>query len=279
MKPKFFLCLAVILLIFNSVTAQDNALFIEDSAYFYLDSALKTNDDNLKLFLENKASQKIELLLNSTDPFVYDFKLLKKKVSILKSEDKKLLVLTWGTDFSDGTYKYWGFLAYKAKKKDKTLIFKLTDQSDKIPNPEKAILNPQKWYGCIYYEIITEKQGKNVFYTLLGWDGNNLLTTKKIIEILTFKNDKPKFGGVFELPDKRVRRVIFEYSQQAVMTLRWEPKLKMIIFDHLAPSEPKFVGLYQYYGPDFSYDGLYFKKGKWLIKEDIPVKNPKPKKK
>jgi len=35
-----------------------------------------------------------------------------------------------------------------------------------------------------------------------------------------------------------------------------ERKMNMIIFDHLSPSKPSYTGNYQFYGPDFSYDGL-----------------------
>ena len=49
------------------------------------------------------------------------------------------------------------------------------------------------------------------------------------------------------------------------MMLRYDDKLKMIVFDHLSPSKPSYEGKYQYYGPDFSYDGLIFEKGKCKI--------------
>ena len=45
-------------------------------------------------------------------------------------------------------------------------------------------LNYKNWYGCLYYDIIPIKVGKEKYYTLLGWDGNNKNTTKKIIDVV-----------------------------------------------------------------------------------------------
>ena len=46
------------------------------------------------------------------------------------------------------------------------------------------------------------------------------------------------------------------------MTLRWDEKEKLIIWDHLAPIESKYEGMPEFYGPDFTHDALKFKKGK-----------------
>ena len=59
------------------------------------------------------------------------------------------------------------------------------------------------------------------------------------------------------------------------MSLRYEPGPGMIVFDHLAPSDPRpeSKGVYSLYGPDLSYDGLQFVKGSWILKEDLEMKN------
>ena len=67
-------------------------------------------------------------------------------------------------------------------------------------------------------------------------------------------------GSVFR------NRVIFTYDAQISMTLRYDDKIKGIVFDHLIkikndPTEP--------YGPDGTYDALKIKKGKWLLVNDV----------
>jgi hypothetical protein len=57
------------------------------------------------------------------------------------------------------------------------------------------------------------------------------------------------------------------------MALNFDEKEKMIVMDHLAPEDSRFVGQYQFYGPDFSYDALKFKKGAWIFERDVFAKN------
>lgn len=84
----------------------------------------------------------------------------------------------------------------------------------------------------------------------------------------------PKFGTpIFNIGKKVKKRVIFEYNSQAIMSLRYDEDKKLIIFDHLSPPDPSLEGQYQYYGPDGSYDALKFKKGKWILLEDLDARN------
>ncbi|MBA7588034.1 hypothetical protein ES708_30082 [subsurface metagenome] len=65
----------------------------------------------------------------------------------------------------------------------------------------------------------------------------------------------------------------FEYNEKAVMSLRYNKDAKMIVFDHLSPSNASLQGNYEFYGPDFSYDGLTFEKGIWVHYENIVITN------
>ena len=57
------------------------------------------------------------------------------------------------------------------------------------------------------------------------------------------------------------------------MSLKYNNELKMIVFDHLSPFESRYQGVYQFYGPDFSYDGLEFNKGIWRLISDVDARN------
>ena len=41
-------------------------------------------------------------------------------------------------------------------------LIELQDKSDEINNPEEVILNQDKWYGCLYYKIISTKKSRKV---------------------------------------------------------------------------------------------------------------------
>jgi len=102
---------------------------------------------------------------------------------------------------------------------------------------------------------------------------------KKVIEILTFdSSNNPVFGNeLFKVGKQKKSRLFFEYSNKSAMTLTYNEKLNMIVFDHLSPSRKIYEGQYRYYGPDLSYDALEWDKNKWVLLEDIDVRNEKEK--
>jgi hypothetical protein len=131
------------------------------------------------------------------------------------------------------------------------------------------------WPGALYYDIRREKQGKNITYALMGYNFRDRWSDMKIIEALYFDRDKnPIFGKpVFNTPEGIQHRVIFEYSGEVAMNLRYNPDMKMIVYDHLAPIEPELSAHPRFYAPDFSYDGYRFKRGMWMHQENIDVRN------
>ncbi|MBI4649605.1 MAG: hypothetical protein HY738_24145 [Bacteroidia bacterium] len=197
----------------------------------------------------------------------------------ITSSDGLVHIFTWNVQYENKSFEYFGFIQYYAQKKDKYLLFSLDDKSHEIKDSENQALTAGKWYGALYYSIITKKFKNKTFYTLLGWDGNDALTTKKLIDILCFESDNtPVFGlSIININAQNKKRLIFEYSKNVTMLLRYDDEIDKIVFDHLAPMQPSFYGQYQYYGPDMTHDALEFKNGKWEFISDIILKNPKSK--
>jgi hypothetical protein len=138
-------------------------------------------------------------------------------------------------------------------------------------------------------------------------------TRKKLIEVITFNNVNsiPVFGSpIFKTDKSEPNRIIFEYSADAVMSLKYEEqyynkikgqsiyaydrlnkksnlrpkknlkkhkkKADMIIFDRLVSLTPNFKDQYQFYVPTTDYlDGFIFRAGKWRLIYDIDARNPK----
>lgn len=209
-------------------------------------------------------------------------------ISILEPKNHKFKLITWNLHKDDGTHGFFGYLLVNNSKRIKKGLlghetieayeyFKLIDNSGSIKNPENYIGSPAKWYGMLYYSLIE----CNGFYTLLAWDGNDNLTQKKIVDVLYFKPDgTPVFGkDVFKFQRKNPRRLIFEYSSEVSMSLKFNEKRKQIIYSHLAPKDEGSVleGQYQYYGPDGSFDALELKKDKWITLEAVDITNEKNK--
>lgn len=270
MRTKFFLLAAFILYFTPFIRAQVDVSEIND-----LFAQLSTADNQeTKLAINQQIITKMTEVLQTNESFDAE-KLEIPAITQVFSADKEVKLYTWNVSSEDAGYQFFGFVQRRPKKQKNPVVFQLTDKSDSIPNPKKANLSHNKWFGAQYYDILTHKYGHGKMYTLLGWDGNDLFTNKKIIEILTFsKSGKPKFGAsVFQIPTRSYKRIIFEYTQQAQMLLHYDENYKMIVYDHLSPSSPNLKGKYEYYGPDFSQDAFDFQKGKWVYTPNINAQN------
>lgn len=200
-----------------------------------------------------------------------------KYLSVLKSDDKKVKLVTWSYALSFGDSKHFGFIQYINNKVP--VVIELTDKKQKDVDYFSLRLDASTWYGMIYYDIITVKKRGMTYYTLLGFTAKDFLSNLKGIEILYFDyNGKAQFGyPIFKKNTYTAFRVLFEYAENAVMLLRYEAKEGMIIFDHLSPVDPIYYGNPKYYGPDFSYDAFFYSNEFWNFKSDIDIRNPKRK--
>ena len=228
-------------------------------------------------------------VLKYENSILYPFDSLRKDVSILLSPDQKFRIITWDMRKEDHTYSYFGFIQVNNSKTTKKGLFKketisqyefypLQDKSASVKTPENYVSDQTKWFGMLYIDVI---KSDDEFYTLIGWDGNDKLTQRKFIDILSFKPDgTPQFGkDVFKFPGKFAKRVMFEYASEVSMSLKYNAGRKQIIFSHLAPNtpDPLLEGQFQYYGPDGSFDALEMKKGKWVYEPAIDIRKDKDK--
>ena len=199
-----------------------------------------------------------------------------KSISIQSSSDKRFRIFGWHVMNNDGSYRYYGTIQMN-KPDGKLELFPLIDYTSVFKNPSDSATTHDQWFGAQYYKIISVLNNVPIpYYVLLGWKGNTIKSTKKIIEILYFKDDKAHFGmPVFDGdPDNlKKKRIIFEYDRRASMFLNYEPTTNTIVFDHLAPPDPQLKGKFELYGPDFSYDGFKLVNGRWKFITDLELKN------
>jgi len=162
-------------------------------------------------------------------------------------------------EFSDLSHTYGGFVLRREEGKEKVAIFELTDVLDPYSTKPENIVDNKNWYGAVYYKIIDFSfQGKTQ-YLLFGYDGGTTMSNFKILDVLSVSGQNVKFGSpVFKDAKGIKKRVVFEYSNLASMSLEFEPKRARIVFDHLSPESPALEGVGSYYYPDMSYDAYIY---------------------
>lgn len=240
----------------------------------YFEGIREASGRDEKIRHNQKVVDLLKEILKKPGSFDYPFDAL-VNLGKITSGDGNVRIYTWNLSFNDGSHKYYGFVQYRLKKKNFFRCFFLDDRSEEIKDPENESLSDKRWFGALYYQIVQESAGKTKYYTLLAVDLNDLFTTKKIIDVMYFTEEGDvRFGNpIFTDGNHTQHRVIFEFSSQVSMTLRYEKSLKMIVFDHLSPSDPDYLGQYVYYGPDSSNDGFKFENGNWVFMADIDVRN------
>ena len=244
--------------------------------------ALHKKEDSLKIFaLEIIQGRNTEDRFSADSQFTKMFvRALKIKGSIhypfdslitisrLSPKDSSFKIFTWQLVINDNLVRQHG--AIQIKTADGSLkLFPLIDKTTLINNPEDTIANNFGWVGALYYKMIEKKAFGNNYYTLLGYDENTLSSNKKIIEILTFKNSEPVFGGSnFSFQDnslhkKSMARYIMEYKKNASPRLTYDAERDMIIYEHLISETGEPNKKYTYI-PDGDYEGLKWVDGKWM---------------
>ncbi|MES2458595.1 MAG: hypothetical protein V4594_23780 [Bacteroidota bacterium] len=231
--------------------------------------------NNTERFALNAAF--IKTLVNSLKTphsFHYNFDSL-QKVSILKSPDNSFRILTWYLPVDDGSYRFFGTIQI-ATSDGKLKLYPLVDNTEQTKDVN-AVTGNKNWYGARYYEIVpVVVSGRQPYYVLVGWKGNNAKTSKKVIDVLSFEKGEPVFGkAVFDgLKGSGVKnRVIFEYNKLNSMTLTMDKSVNMIVFDHLAPFTADMEGNFEYYASDLSFDAYKITNGRLKLVENVELKN------
>ncbi len=244
---------------------------------------LKSQEDSLQLyshemifdsFAENRFHydsvfiRKLVQALKTPYSFEYPFDSV-VTISRLYAPDSTFKIFTWQIQRDESYYHQEGTIQMKTK--DGSLkLFPLFDVSDYTSTPTDSIRSNSNWIGALYYNIVMKEFKGKKYYTLFGYDDNDMSSTRKWLEVLTFNaSGQPVFGGsYFDYKDDELKvpqpvdRFLFEYEKDARARLVYDPDMDMIVFDHLISesNEPqkKFTLI-----PDGDYEGFKWQNGKW----------------
>jgi hypothetical protein len=271
-KPVFIIIISF-LFINQTSWSQKTQHFIQETNLINLltDSLKKIPVDSSRLNLNKRIELVLDSVLVKDDSFLVQPNVF-KHIGIITAPDNKFRIITWNVPLNNGKHKYFGRIQLKPLNDSICMLIPFIDSSKNYQNNIIDLTFSQnKWYGALYYEIVSEKTGKNNVYILLGIHFNDLFTNRKIIEAMFFNETGDIVFGkpIFFKGTHPQKRVVFDYTINAVMSLKYDEKQKMIVFDHLAPPSPLYSGNYTYYGPDFTFDGFKFENNTWVYYPNI----------
>lgn len=191
-------------------------------------------------------------------------------VSIQYAPDSLFRIFTWQLERDEAYFRQHG--AIQMNTKDGFLkLFPLIDKSDVAANPTDSVRDNLNWIGGIYYGLVSKEFKGKKYYTLFGYDDNDIISTKKWLDVLYFDaNDKPQFGGrFFEYANDSIKpaqpayRFCLEYKKDARARMVYDPEMDMIIFDHLVSESNELSKKFTLI-PDGDYEGFKWTNGKWV---------------
>lgn len=196
-----------------------------------------------------------------------------QSLSVLDAPDQTFRLFTWVVPQEPGSWRHFGCVLTHEKK---PRVIGLIDQSDKYLDRNDTSFGSVAWYGQIYYAIVpkTQKYSGQTCYTLLGFDHHEPFSRRKMIDFLWFDDaGDVHFGApLLETEEKDYYRYWIEYSSEASASLRYDEVLQAIVFDYLAPRNPRNRGLYFDYVPDGTFDAFLFRKKAWEFRADVDAR-------
>lgn len=288
--------MTLLLMVFGLVVrAQDKALMqsYQNRLTALIERVAEAPTDNERYLASEEAVQLLAKALEEEESERWKWE-LPDYVSVLTSPDKLFRVFTWAVIRDNGEFECFGALQFYNDKEEEYEYLLLNDKSEEIMNREESILSADQWLGAVYQELIQTTSAERTYYTLLGWNGVDNITERKIIEPVTIKGGVPQFGAPLFRRMRNQRRIVLEYANDAMVNLSYETqfvqeverkrekvrgtnryhtvekvkehKEKMIIFDEVEPQVPGMEGLFQYYVPSGIELAYAFVDGKWELR-------------
>lgn len=241
----------------------------------YSDSLRFCKNETLRYQYNDSFKQLLHQLLEVDQAYDINLDSIKKTISVLESDDKKLKVITWVYTNDLEEYTNYGVVLFQKRAGDETKVFWLKDYIDNRTDSMYEDFGNDNWPGALYYQLYQFKKKKKDYYCVLGFNGKSSFMNRKVIDVLWFDKEGELHIGapVFHKSEADYTpqyRVFFDHADQTSMVLRFEPTKKLITFSNLVPSNPQMIGQRQYYIPDGRIDYYQLnKKGKWIRFEGL----------
>jgi len=236
-----------------------------------LDPAL---GDDVKKASADSLLNDMEYRLTEKEVFSYAFPNL-RNISRIEGPDNSFRIFTFMLQYADGHYDNYGFTQFEDRRNNRIHVARLSDNKPELKFAETRNYGKKQWYGAVYYSILPKPIGKKGQYVLLGRDHHNRLTTRKVMEVISFSAiGEPQFGApVFKTEKRMFNRIVLEYNAKATVSVRFQKEKNWILFDYIAPSSQQYNGQFQYYGPTGEYDAFRIEKNHLQIVRGADARN------
>jgi hypothetical protein len=248
---------------------------MEDSLVVSADSMFEAFIPDTRISHSERFAKQLVRTLKIPASCYYPFDTLQKLINIIYADDNAFRIFNWEITPNNITRRYYGAIQLP---QEKLKLYGLLDYSEQMgAGAEDSILTGGKWFGALYYRIMSvEVQGHTV-YTLFGYNGSAQLTSRKVLDPLIMDERGPRFGApIFgvashNFPKQRINRFILEYKKGVQASMNWDTTRNVIIFDRLV-SLTNDPGRKYTYAPSGGYDGFRWQNGNWAYLQDlIPI--------
>jgi len=261
----------------NAIAPQnmEKLRIMEDSLVATADSMYESFIPDTHIFFSERFAKQLVRALKIPNSYYYPFDTLKKIINIIYSDDNAFKIFNWEITPNNITKRYYGAIQMPS---EKLKLYGLLDYSEEMgKGAEDSVLTGGKWFGALYYRVLsTEVQGQKV-YTLFGFNGESQLTSRKVLDAMTIDEQGVRFGApIFgvastNFPRQRVNRFILEYKKGVQASMNWDAEKNVIVFDKLV-SITNDPGRKYTYAPSGGYDGFRWGNETWNYMMDlIPV--------
>jgi hypothetical protein len=194
-------------------------------------------------------------------------------ISKIYAPDSSFRIYTWQLMINENVVRQHGAIQMRTAN-GSFKPFVLSDKSDITKNMADTIADNKGWIGAVYYKIILKKYNGHNYYTLFGFDENNIKADKKIMDVLEFVDGKPVFGNKLFVMEKSSNypknpaRFIMEFKKEASPRLTYDAEMDAVVFDELV-SESNTPQKKWTLIADGEYEGFKWRDGKWIHLKDI----------
>ncbi|OJW77421.1 MAG: hypothetical protein BGO69_18770 [Bacteroidetes bacterium 46-16] len=278
MLKRIVICIAFILpmLVCSRAKAQasdiDELARMEDTLSLMADSMYFAFIPDMRPAYCEQFVKKLVKALKVPNSYNYPFDRLKGKINIIYPEDKSFRMFNWVIAPSEMSRRYYAAIQMPG---EQLKLYPLLDYSAEVAKKEEdTVLSNTRWYGCLYYRIITHEVDGRPVYTMFGLNEASPISNKKIMDPMVFEDKGPVFGApIFSIgsktkPGEPVKRFILEYKKGVQVGLNWDDDLKAVYFDKLV-SQINDPNRKYTYVPSGEYDGFKWGNEMWQLVHDL----------